>query len=239
MASRFPAILLLLPLVTQAADEIDTSNGAWNGKGALGYTSTSGNTDSTNLNADLQVGYPKLRWKHSLQVAIIWAETDNDKSADSKSARERTEYSLSEKSYAFGQARYEDDKFSGYDHQASIVAGVGSRFIDNETQLLDLSVGAGYRQSKESESGDTEDGLIGTSDLKYEYRFNENATFSETALVESGSDNTYMQSETALTTRIQGNLSAKISYLVKHNSDVPDGTDKTDKITSVSLMYEF
>jgi putative salt-induced outer membrane protein len=239
MASRFLAGLLLLPVLAQAADETDSSNGVWSGNGTLGYTATSGNTDSKNLNAGLQLGYEISRWKHSLQVAVIWAETDGDKSADSKSARERTEYSLSEKSYAFGQARYEDDKFSGYDYQASIVAGFGSRFIDSETQLLDLSVGAGYRQSKESESGGTEDGIIGTSDLKYEYRFNENATFSETALVESGSDNTYMQSETALTTRIQGNLSAKISYLVKHNSDVPDGTDKTDKITSVSLMYEF
>lgn len=239
MTTRFLMILLLLPMLAQGADETDTSNGVWSGKGTLGYTSTSGNTDSTNLNADLQIGYEKLRWKHSLQVAVIRAETDNDKSADSKSARERTEYSLSEKSYTFGQARYEDDKFSGYDYQTSIVAGVGTRFIDNETQLLDLSVGAGYRKSKESESGDTEDGIIGTSDLKYEYYFNESATFSETALVEIGSDNTYMQSETALITKISGNLYSKISYLVKHNTDVPDDTDKTDTVTSISLVYEF
>jgi len=239
MTSRFPAILLLLPLVIQAADEIDTSNGVWSGKGALGYTSTSGNTDSTNLNASLQLGYEILRWKHSLTVAVLRAENDNDKSADSKSVLGRTEYSLNEKSYTFGQARYEDDKFSGYDHQASIVAGLGTRVIDNETQLLDLSVGAGYRQSKESETGDTEDGFIASFDLKYEYRFNENASFNEAALVETGSDNTFMQSETALIARISGNLYSKISYLVKHNTDVPDDTDKTDTITSVALVYEF
>jgi putative salt-induced outer membrane protein len=239
MAPRFLAGLLLLPMLAQAADETDTSNGVWSGNGTLGYTSTSGNTDSNNLNASLQAGYEILRWKHSLQVAVIRAETDGDKSADSKSALERSEYTLDEKTYVFGQGRYEDDKFSGYDYQATIVAGFGSRFIDSETQLLDLSVGVGYRQFKESDSGDTVDGLIGTSDLKYEYRFNEHASFNETALVETGSDNTYLQSETALITRIQGNLSAKISYLVKHNTDVPDGTEKTDKITSVALMYEF
>ena len=239
MASRFLAGLLLLPMLAQAADETDTSSGVWSGNGTLGYTSTSGNTDSNNLNASLQVGYEILRWKHSLQVAVIRAETDGDKSADSKSALERSEYALDEKTYVFGQGRYEDDKFSGYDYQASIVVGFGSRFIDSETQLLDLSVGVGYRQFKESDSGDTVDGLIGTSDLKYVYRFNEHASFNESALVETGSDNTYLQSETALITRIQGNLSAKISYLVKHNTDVPDGTEKTDKITSVALIYEF
>jgi len=239
MAPRFLAGLLLLPMLAQAADETDTSNGVWSGNGTLGYTSTSGNTDSNNLNASLQAGYEILRWKHSLQVAVIRAETDGDKSADSKSAVERSEYALDEKTYVFGQGRYEDDKFSGYDYQASIVAGFGFRFIDSESQLLDLSVGVGYRQFKESDSGDTVDGPIGTSDLKYEYRFNEHASLNETALVETGSDNTYLQSETALITRIQGNLSAKISYLVKHNTDVPDGTEKTDKITSVALMYEF
>jgi putative salt-induced outer membrane protein len=239
MAPRFLALLLLLPMLAQSAEETDTSNGVWSGKGTLGYTSTSGNTDSENLNASLQIGYQIARWKHSLLLEIIRAENDNDKSADSKSILERSEYSLGEKSYVFGQARYEDDKFSGYDYQASIVAGLGTRVIDDETQLLDLSAGAGYRQSKESESGDTEDGPIASSDLKYEYHFNENATFSETALVEAGSDNTYMQSETALLTRINGNLYSKISYLVKHNTDVPDDTDKTDTVTSVSLVYEF
>jgi putative salt-induced outer membrane protein len=239
MKTRLLAGLLLLPMLAQGADETDTPNGVWSGNGTLGYTSTAGNTDSKNLNASLQVGYEILRWKHNLQVAVIRAETDGDKSADSKSVLERTEFSLSEKSYAFGQARYEDDKFSGYDYQASIVAGLGSRVIDSEIQLLDLSVGAGYRQLKESDSGDTVDGPIGSFDLKYEYRFNEHATFNESALLETGSDNTYLQSETALIARIQGNLSAKISYLVKHNTNVPNDTDKTDKITSVSLMYEF
>jgi len=239
MTPRLLAGLLLLPMLAQAADDTDSANGVWSGTGTLGYTSTSGNSDSNNLNASLQVGYQVARWKHSLSIEIIQAETDNDKSADSKSALGRTEYGLDQKSYVFGQARYEDDRFSGYDYQASVVAGIGARLIDDETQLLDLSVGAGYRQLKESDSDDTVDGPIGTSDLKYQYRFNEHVSFGETALLETGSDNTYLQSESALIARIQGNLSAKISYLVKHNTDVPDDTDKTDKITSVSLMYEF
>jgi hypothetical protein len=59
--------------------------------------------------ASLRLGQEILRWKHNLQVAVIWAETDGDKSADGKSVRGRTEYSPIEKSYAFGQARYQGD----------------------------------------------------------------------------------------------------------------------------------
>jgi putative salt-induced outer membrane protein len=239
MIRKFLPALCLLPLLIQAADETDTSEGVWAGRGALGYTSTSGNTDSENLNASLQGSYEKLKWKHSLLFETIRSEADNEVSADSWTIIGRSEYSLSEKSYAFGQARYQEDEFSGFDYQGSAVAGVGSRFIDTDTQLLDLSVGAGYSQFKETETGDTVDGAIITSDLKYEYRISENATFSEVALVEAGADNTYFQSETALLTTISGNLSSKISYLIKHNTDVPDDVEETDEIISVSLVYDF
>jgi putative salt-induced outer membrane protein len=58
-------------------------------------------------------------------------------------------------------------------------------------------------------------------------------------LIESGDENTYSESDTSLTFRIVGNLAAKISYLVKRNSEVPPDIDKTDEITTVSLVYDF
>ncbi len=239
MNKRPLLLLCLLPLLVQADDEIDTTEGVWAGRGAFGYTSTSGNTDSENLIANLQVSREQLKWKHSLALEIIRAETNNETSADSWTILQRSEYQLSDQSYAFEQARYQEDEFSGFDYQGTLVAGVGSRFIETDTQLLDLSIGAGYRQYKETESGDTENGPIVTSDLKYEYKISDNATFIEIALIEAGDDNTYAQSETALLTKINSSLSSKISYLVKHNTDVPEGVEKTDKIISISLVYDF
>lgn len=239
MTRKCIAVLLVLPTLALAAGEEDTAAGAWSGRGALGYTSTSGNTDSENLNANLQVSREKDLWKHSLTLEIIQAETENEKSADSWTLLERSQYRLSEKSYGFGQLRYQEDEFSGYEYQGTAVVGVGSRFIETDTQLLDLSVGAGYRRAKESDSGDTQDGPIVSSDLRYEYKLSESATLSEVALIEAGEDNTYLQSETALLSSISGNLSSKISYLVKHNTEVPDDVEKTDKIISISLVYDF
>ena len=88
-------------------------------------------------------------------------------------------------------------------------------------------------------SGDTADGGILTSDLIYEYKISESATLSETALIETGEDNTFFQSETALLSKINGSFSSKISYLLKHNSDVSPGIEKTDEIVSISLVYGF
>jgi len=241
MLKRLLPLLCLLPLTAQPQDapEPDPEEATWKGQGALGFTSTSGNSDSQNLNAGLQFSRERLLWKHSLTIELVQAEADNEKSADRKALRERSEYKLSDRSYAFGQLRYEDDKFSGYDYQATLAAGAGSRFVETEIQTLDISLGVGYRNAKVSDSGDTERGPIVTSDLKYVYNFSAGASIIETALVESGEDNTYTQSETALLTKINDSLSSKISYLVTHNSQVPPDTEKTDTIFSVSLVYDF
>ena len=96
-----------------------------------------------------------------------------------------------------------------------------------------------YRSIEDSVTNEQEDEGIVTADLIYEYKISESATFKETLLVEDGSENTYTESDTSLTAMINGNLAAKISYLVKRNSDVPAGIDRTDQITTVSLVYSF
>ena len=52
--------------------------------------------------------------------------------------------------------RHEEDDFGGYAEQTSLVVGLGSRFIENDKHLLDLSAGVGYRSLEDSDSGDTE-----------------------------------------------------------------------------------
>jgi len=166
-------------------------------------------------------------------------KTDNVVSADSLVLREKSEYSLGGKSYLFGKLRYEDDEFSGYDRQASIALGAGSRFLESERHLLDASVGLGYRSLKETVTGNTEEDGIVTMDVIYQYKISESAAFAESILVESGDENTHAESDTSLKAKINGNLATKISYLVKRNSDVPAGTEKSDRIVTISLVYGF
>ena len=239
MIKKLLLIWCLLPLILHAADSAESDPGVWKGVGEFGYTSTSGNSDSENLNASLGVSREIEKWKHSASLRAIQAESEGETSADSLVFKGRSEYGFGEKSYAFGKLRYEDDEFSGYDYQTSVSFGVGSRFIDNDKHLLDASAGLGYRTIKNSATKDTEDEAIVTTDLIYEYRISETATFRETILIESGDKNTYSESDTSLTARIAGNLAAKISYLVKRNSEVPPDTDKTDEITTISLVYNF
>ncbi len=239
MHKRLLIVVLLLPLALHAADEAEPAGGGWSGEGELGFTSTSGNTESENLNASLGISKEVDRWKHAASIKLIRNKTEGELSADSQVFKERSEYSLGEKTYVFGQLRYEEDEFSGYSTQSSVAAGIGSRLLENERHMLDGSIGLGYRRLEASDSGDTEEEGVVDLDLKYAFKISETATFTEAIFVESGDTNTYSESETALRTQIDESLAAKISYLVKRNSDVPAGTDKSDEILSVSLVYGF
>lgn len=233
-------ISLLCPSILQAAEtDAAPPAGTWKGQGELGYSSTSGNSDAENLNASLGLSRETADWKHSLTLDSLKAKTDGETSADRFELRGRSEYGLGERSYLYGQLRYEDDEFSGYDYQASATAGAGSRLLDTGGHLLDASAGLGMRRVDSSTDGTTEtEGIVG-ADLAYEYTISESATLTERLLLENGDENTYSESETALRTRINGALSAKISYLVKHNSKVPAGVENTDRLLTVALVYDF
>lgn len=239
MLRRLIPVVFLFPLLLNAAENTESDEATWKGEGELGYTATSGNTDSENLNARLGVSRQAKQWKHAASIESIRNEADDEVSADSRVLKEKSEYAFSEKSYVFGQLRYEDDEFSGYERQTSVSFGAGSRFVETDRHLLDLSAGLGYRSLKESDTGDETEEEILTANLNYEFKISETATFGEAILVESGDENTFVESATTLKAKIDGNLATKISYLVKRNSDVPDGSDKSDEIVTISLVYGF
>lgn len=75
--------------------------------------------------------------------------------------------------------------------------------------------------------------------MYYEWKLSDTATFTQDLLVESGAENTYLESKTALSASLVGNLALVVSYTIKSNSDVPLGTEKTDTFTALALEYAF
>ena len=75
--------------------------------------------------------------------------------------------------------------------------------------------------------------------LDYAWQISETSAFQQTLAVESGNENTYTESVTSLSASLVGNLALVASYTIKNNSEVPVGTEETDKFTAISLEYTF
>lgn len=224
-------------LLTMAVSTSAAYAGDLTGEGELGFTSTSGNTDSKSLNAKIGLGKEHEKWKHAAKLELLQSSDSGVDSADSIVFTEKTEYRFAEKTFVFARIRHEEDEFSGFDHQSLISFGVGHVFFENGHNF-EASAGVGYKELEDDLGVESEETVF-DGELKYLYKISDTSTFNQNVLVESGESNTYTKSETFLKLVVVGNLGAKIGYEVKHNSDVPVGTDKTDTVTTVTLVYGF
>lgn len=211
----------------------------WTGSGELGLVFARGNTDTETLNTELNVGYTRERWSNDSMFSFLRSETDGDVEASRFVFANNTDYALSEVSYLTGVARYDQDKFSSFEFQTSLAIGYGRELIDTERQTLSLDVGPGVRHSEIRDTGETETEVIGRAGLDYRLAVSETSYLTNRALVETGSSNTFVENEAALTVAINDALALKTGFTVRHNTDVEPGRDKTDYLSTVNLVYSF
>jgi putative salt-induced outer membrane protein len=209
------------------------------GTAALGYLSTSGNTEATNLNASLKTTWDlDGRWKHDWTALAINARTNDVTTAEAQAAGYKGQRDFSAMSYLFVSGDWRQDRFSGYDKQVTEAVGYGNRVIDNERHLLALEAGAGAKQS-DLITGEMLDERIVRGGLDYLLRMTATTEFNQKLLIEQGDDNRYTEATSALKTRVVGNFAIVLSYVIKNNSDVPVAIQKTDRFTSVAIEYGF
>ena len=212
-------------------------NEGWSGDAEFGAVFSSGNTDSQNISARSRLRYEIPLWRHTLQLEAFTGSEDGATTQERYLGTFQTDRKLTARDYLFGALRTEKDRFSGYDYQRSLSAGYGRRVADTERLRLDLEAGAGARQAR-LEDGDSENETIFRGAGALDYRINSALRFTEDLLIQAGDDNTEAESISALRYRLNDRFTARFALTVKHNTDVPEDRDKTDTITSISLVYD-
>ena len=231
-------IVILSPAAAFAQAGAAPGGDPWAGKASLGYLSTSGNTDTTSYNTAFEIAYTQNKWTHTFNAAANGAGESNTTTAEAYQAGWESNYSVSEHDYLFGRVNWRKDRFSGVHEQLSESIGYGRKVIDTPVHFLSADIGVGHRSSDFADNT-SESTVIGTLGADYKWTFSETSNFEQTIVVETGSDNTYLESVSALRARLLGDLALVLSYTVKHNTDVPVGNTKTDKLSAISLEYVF
>jgi len=222
-----------------AEEAAEATGGTWSGSAELGGTVTTGNSETENLNGKAEAVYERDRWRHTTKAEALYSSDAGVDTAERYVASYKADYKRSERSYIFGALRGEVDEFSGYEYRVSESVGYGRRFWEvPDKGYFDLEAGPGFRHSK-PEDGVREDHAIARMAAKYRNKWTPNTEFSEDLIVEAGTDNTFTESVTGYKVRINSSLAMKLSYTIKHNTDVPVDKENTDTITAVTLVYDF
>jgi len=240
--SRIFPLAVLLSLAPAAAfaqaGAAPAAESPWEGKASLGYLATSGNSETTTYNTAFEVSYSLVKWTHRFKAQANGSEDSQATTAEAYQAAWKSSYDFSEFNYAFGQVGWRKDRFSGVREQLTETVGYGRRILETPAHLLNAEIGVGHRSSDFSDLT-TESTVIGTLGADYKWLWSETSNFEQLVAIETGSDNTFLESVSAVRASLLGELALVVSYTVRHNTDVPVGSEKTDTISAISLEYGF
>jgi putative salt-induced outer membrane protein len=248
-------LLSLIPAAGVLADDAPAPpppQDVWIGKGQFGCLDSRGNSDAESINGKLDLLRYDGAWKNELNLNGLYGKSAGIVSAERWDVQEQTNYAFSGNLFAFGGLRYEHDLFDGFQYQASVTAGLGYKFLDTVSDKVTAQAGAGYSRlrpetiDKDADGAvisrtplDAQSEAIGTVSVDYSHAFNKSTILSNKLLVESGTLNTLINDNIALTVKMSEKLALSVGYGIMDNTKPTPPSKKVDTVTTVNLVFAF
>ena len=116
----------------------------WTVTAGAGLALTSGNTDTSTVNASYEVIYtPQTRHVVRSDGLMIRGKTEDELSADRLGFNVRHEYWLTERVYVFGQNQFLRDGFKSIDYLVGPAGGIGYSLVETPETKMAIDVGLG------------------------------------------------------------------------------------------------
>jgi len=257
---RTPASLvaacLLLSFVTVHAEDAPapafTGDPTWAARGQLGFSKTSGNTDTTTANFLFHAAHTVGDdWKFLMGAEGLYGANHGETTAQAWEVHGQANYNITDRFFWFGGARYDDDRFSGFAYQAAVTTGAGYQFVKTDATKFTGQVGAGVRRLQpEILVKDEIGGIISSTKLDavtdavfdagltFEHSFNAATKLLAAATLESGQNNTLTTASVALQVKMTSVLALAAGVQMTHNSQPPEGAVPTDTLSTLNVVYE-
>jgi putative salt-induced outer membrane protein len=232
--------LLVIGLITSGVTFAeDEKQQGWSGTGQLGITYASGNADTDSINAGLNLKKESNQWIHQINLTALRASTNSDTTAERYTLIAKSGYKFNDNNYIFTSYRNDHDAFSGLDYSQSLAFGWGHKFFDTKESKLITEFGAGYKVEAIDIDRSQNKGAVITAKMDYMRKITATTSFDNVLYIESTSDNTFLQNDAGFSFKVNDAFSVKLAHQWRHNTDVPEGREKTDTLFSANLVYGF
>lgn len=220
----------------------------WQTSAELGAITTSGNTSGTSVTGKIDARQDTAHWSNEYIVSAFFKEdrkTDDDgvtyteKAAEKYLVSAKGGYKLdNDHAKLFVLGSHTRDEFGAYRDYSLVAAGYGDRMYQGKSVVIDAEIGPGYYVGKTSDDLKEKGAMLRTA-ASLDWTISDSAMFRQTVSYEAGADNKRSIAESSLSTKINGSMQMKASFLVQHDSRVPIGKKSTDTQTSLTLVYSF
>lgn len=208
----------------------------WTGSGQLGAAVTTGNVEQKSFTAGLDLKRDGIRWRHRANALFDILDTEDGNDQQRILAGYQIDYKFSERLYLWGRFEYEKNREAGIKRRFAESAGLGWRAVAAERVTWDLEAGPALRQTLFIDGEENTLAVRGAS--RFLWQISDSAAFTNDTFMfwdDAGS----VQNTAALTSKLFGALSARLSFNLAWEEEPPLGLEKLDTTSRITLVYDF
>lgn len=210
----------------------------WKGEGQIGASQSSGNTESVGLSAGVALARKGIDWTHKFRAQADYQRTNGKTSVERYLSEIEPQYRINDRTFAFGLGRWEHDRILGYDTRWNLSDGLGYKVVDSKKMTLSLKGGPAFRQT-DFVNGEEDTELTALAGLDFGWQISPTLRLTQVASTIIGEANGSTSSQTALSAKLTGALSARIAYSAQIDTSPPPGIESVDTQTRFTLVYGF
>jgi putative salt-induced outer membrane protein len=210
----------------------------WTGRAELGGFITTGNSETEGVSAALNLTRDGLNWRQKLKFQADYQRSLGVTSREHFLAAYEPNYKIDDRSYIYGAALYESDRFLGFRHRVSVSTGAGYSALKGDRLKLDLELGPAYRATSLTDGGN-ERSVAGRGSMDFAWKLTPGLQLTQNASAYVERNNSTVTGTTALSAKVIGPLSAQFSYNFQYESAPTDGRVSSDTVSRAGLLYSF
>jgi putative salt-induced outer membrane protein len=210
----------------------------WSGRAELGGYISTGNSDSQGVSASLALTRDGLDWRQKFKAQVDYQRSLGITSREHYLVAWEPNWKVDDRSYIYGSAQFESDRFLGYTTRYSVSTGAGYSALKGSRLKLDLELGPAYRATSFTD-GETERSIAARGSVDFALKLSKGLQLTQNASAYVERYNSTVTGTTALNAKVLGPLSAQLSYNVQYESMPPEGRVTTDQISRAGLVYAF
>lgn len=235
--------LLLLFAIPAFAQPAPPPPPPWTGSVGAGLAVTSGNSDTKNINLSLTAKYdPKTRFLFKAEALYLRGDAEGVKQVDKATADARDEYTLSPRTFAFGEVSYLRDPFKSIDYFIAPVVGGGYRIIRSDTRNLTVDAAVGVQTESNSIVGRSSGGAVKAGE-NFDWALSPTSKVTQklTGIWKTNDfGDALYHFDAGLTTTVATRVELKVAYTYDYKNEPPLPTiEKGDSAFFAAVLFKF
>jgi putative salt-induced outer membrane protein YdiY len=214
----------------------------WTLAASAGLALTSGNADTSNVNAAYDLVFdPQTRNIVKSDALLLRGTTEGDLSADRFNWNIRDQYTVNGRTYVFGQNQYLRDSFKDIDYLLAPTGGIGYKLLNTPETTLDTDLGAGGVWEKNADAVVEGSGAI-TLGEKLSRKLTSTTTFTQSFAglwKTKDLDDSLYQFGVGIAAAVSSRVQLKVELLDVYKNKPPTAAvKKNDLATIVAIVYK-